>query len=103
LIPLKLLKKSYDTTLFTLAGTKTSQESSLVKYNKDKTDNNNDQNKYKDAYDGALSKINGLVTTFKPECANMGEYMSTGVSNLVQEKKTETYLKNVKIALAVKP
>jgi hypothetical protein len=97
---LKTTQKGYDSTLQSLAGTKTSQEGSLTKYKADQTSNTGSQTQYQTAYQGALQKIDGLITTFKPECADMGTYMDTARTKLISEKATTNFISNINKALS---
>jgi len=98
---LKSTQKGYDTTLAQLAGTKISLTTSIAKMQSDMDSNSVDSSKYQIAYLGALSKIDGLIQTYQPECADMGNFMTTGRASLIADKNTNTYITNIKKALAV--
>jgi len=98
---LKSTQKGYDTTLSQLSGTKISLTATLAKMNTDSASNNIDSGKYKTAYEGALSKIQGLIATYKPECADMGIFMDSALTSLTTDKNTSTYITNIKKALSV--
>jgi peptidoglycan hydrolase CwlO-like protein len=97
---LKAKQLDYDTILSQLAGVKNSQESTLAKYRTDVSNNASSQTKYKDAYDAALQKIDGLISTYRDECANKATNLDTARSKLISEKATGSFNTYIKTALS---